>query len=104
MTIQLNADNNLSISKEYSQKLTEILSEELDRYSENLTRLEVHLSDENGNKDSKNDKRCLLEARPKGHQPVAVSDTGDNYDLAVDGAIDKLKAMLDKLLGRMTER
>ena len=102
MTIQLNADHNLTISKEYSQKLTGILSEELDRYSENLTRLEVHLSDENSHKDSKNDKRCLLEARLKGRQPVAVSDTGDTYDFAVDGAVDKLKAMLDTILGRIT--
>jgi len=104
MTIQLNAGNNLSISEEYSQKLTGILSAELDRFSENLTRLEVHLSDENSHKDSKNDKKCLLEARLKGRQPVAVTDNGDNYDLAVDGAIDKLKAMLDTILGRIANR
>lgn len=103
MTIQLNADNNLKISKEYAQKLNGILSGELDKYSENLTRIEVHLSDVNGHKDAKEDKRCLLEARLKGLQPVAVSDTGDNYDLAVDGAIDKLKAMLDSILGRRAD-
>lgn len=104
MTIQLNADNNLTIGEEYSQKLSGILSAELDRYSENITRLEAHLSDENSHKDSKNDKKCLLEAKLKGRQPIAVSDTGDNYDQAFDGAIDKLKAMLDTILGRMANR
>lgn len=104
MTIQLNAGNNLSINDEYAEKLKEILSTELDRFSDNLTRLEVHLSDENSHKDSKNDKKCVLEARLKGRQPVAVTDTGDTYDQAVDNAIEKLKAMLDTIMGRMTNK
>jgi len=104
MTIQLNAGNNLTISEEYAEKLKEILSSELDRYIENITRLEVHLSDENSHKEAKDDKKCVLEARLKGRQPVAVTDTGDTYDQAVDNAIEKLKAMLDSILGRMANK
>ena len=101
MTIQLNTDKNLSIHEAFGDKLENLLSEELSRFSEHITRLEVHLSDENGNKESADDKRCLLEARLKGRQPIAVSGSANTYDQAVDGAIDKLKTSLETILGRM---
>ncbi|MBK5273258.1 MAG: HPF/RaiA family ribosome-associated protein [Bacteroidia bacterium] len=102
MTIQLNADRNLSIHEEFRDKLKELLSEELGRFSENITRLEVHLSDENGQKDGLKDKRCVLEARLEGKQPIAVTDEANTYEKAVDGAIYKLKTMLDSKLGRLS--
>jgi hypothetical protein len=45
----------------------------LDRYSEHITRIEVKFSDENSDRDSENDKRCVLEARLKGLQPLVVT-------------------------------
>ena len=101
MTIQLNADKNLTIHEAFGDKLKGVLSEELDRFSEHITRVEVHLSDENGSKNSQEDKRCLLEARLKGKQPIAVSELGNTYDQAVDGAVHKLKASLDSIFDRM---
>ncbi len=101
MTIQLNTDNNLSVHEPFGTRLDDLLSEELSRFSEHITRLEVHLSDENGFKDGINDKRCLLEARLEGRQPMAVTALADTYELAVNSAIDKLKAALDTILGRL---
>lgn len=101
MTIQINTDNNLDVHETYQAQLKHLLSEELNRFDEHITRLELHLSDENGNKESENDKRCLLEARLKGRQPIAVSDVANTYDVAVNGAIDKLKTSLDTILGRL---
>ncbi len=101
MTIQLNTDKNLSVHEAFGTKLDDLLSEELSRFSEHITRLEVHLSDENGNKNGINDKRCLLEARLEGRQPMAVTALANTYELAVNSAIDKLKASLDSKLGRM---
>lgn len=101
MTIQLNADNNLVIHEAFGAKLNDLLSDELIRFKEYISRIEVHLSDENGNKDGLNDKRCLLEARLKGRQPIAVTDLADTHELAVSGAIDKLKTSLDTITGRM---
>lgn len=100
MTIQLNADKNLDIHESYSSKLKELLSEELDRYSEHITRLEVHLSDENGKKQGPNDKRCVLEARLEGKQPIAVTAEADTHQQSVKSAIGKLKASLDTIIGR----
>lgn len=104
MTIQINTDNNLTVHESFSTKLHELLSEELSRFSENITRLEVHLSDENGHKDGQNDKRCMIEARLEGRQPIAVKDSGNTHDLAVIGAIEKLKAVLEKTMGRLSVR
>ncbi len=100
MTIQINTDKNLSVHETFGDQLDNLLSEELDRFSEHITRLEVHLSDENGSKKGQDDKRCLLEARLEGKQPIAVTDLADNYENAVDGAIKKLKFSLDKIVGR----
>ena len=62
MTIEFNADNNLTIHEEFRDKLKDLLTDELSRFSEHITRLEVHLSDENSHKQGQNDKKCLLEA------------------------------------------
>ena len=101
MTIQINTDKNLDVHETYQAQLKDLLAEELSRFDEHITRLEVHLSDENGNKESEDDKRCLLEARLKGRQPIAVTDVANTYDQAVNGAIDKLKASLETITGRL---
>lgn len=101
MTIQLNAGKNLSVHETFGDKLNDLLSEELSRFSEYITRIEVHLSDENGGKDGQNDKRCMIEARLEGRQPIAVTANADTYEQAVAEAIDKLKNSLDTILGRL---
>jgi hypothetical protein len=63
--------------------------------------LEVHLSVENGSKDGINDKKGLLGACPEGRQPIAVTEKANDYELAVHGAINKLKSSLEKILGRL---
>ena len=101
MTIQINTDNSLNVHETYQTQLKDLLSRELSRFEEHITRLEVHLSDENGNKESEDDKKCMIEARLKGRRPVAVTDVANTYDQAVNGAIDKLKTSLDTILGRL---
>lgn len=101
MIIQLNTDKNLTIHAEYENKINEALTQQLDRYSQYITRIEVHLSDENGSKAGLNDKRCFLEARLEGKQPVVASDLGDTYDLALKGATEKLKHALTTIVSKM---
>ena len=78
-----------------------LISEGLSRFSDQITRLEVHLSDENSLKEGLNDKRCLLEARLEGRQPIAVKNQANNLEQAVVGAVDKLKVSLDTKIGRL---
>lgn len=101
MNIQINTDNNLSVSQEFNNKLTELLNSKLDRYKEHITRLEVHLTDTNGHKDGVNDRRCVIEARIKGLKPIAVTETANIHDAAIAGAITKLKSLLDTELGKL---
>ena len=101
MTIQLNAGKNLNVHEAFGTKLRNLLSEELNRFSENITRLEVHLSDENGGKEGLSDKRCMLEARLEGRQPIAVTANAATHELSVAAAIDKLKNSLDTIVGRL---
>lgn len=103
MKIQINTGKNLTVHAEYGNELEVLLKKELSRYSEHITRLEVHLSDENGNKESQNDKKCLLEARLEGRQPLAVTATSNTYDQAVKSAVGKLKALLDTIIGKLRD-
>ena len=100
MKIQFNTDSNITESKELRDSLIALISEGLSRFSEHITRLGVHLSDENSLKEGLNDKRCLLEARLEGRQPIAVKNQANNLENAVTGAVDKLKSSLDTKIGR----
>ncbi len=100
MTIQFNTDNSISGNEEFSAPLVMSISEGLSGFSNLITRVEVHLSDENGPKDGLNDKRCMLEARLEGMQPIAVTNHADTYEQSVEGAIDKLKTSLDTIFRR----
>ena len=100
MTIQFNTDHNIEGSERQNAYFTTLISESLARFDDRITRLEVHLSDENGNKEGSNDQRCMIEARLEGLQPVAVSNHGDTAEQAIKGAITKLKTSLDTIIGR----
>ena len=63
MLIQFNTDNNITGTEKLTAPLEAILSEGLRRFSSQITRLEIHLADKNGNKHAENDKRCMIEAR-----------------------------------------
>ena len=101
MKIQINTDNNVSGNENNNASLIALLSEGLSRFSNQITRLEVHLSDEDGNKDGLNDIRCMLEARLEGRPPIAVTNQANTLEQAVKGAMDKLKNTLTTSLGRL---
>jgi ribosome-associated translation inhibitor RaiA len=101
MKININTDKNVSGNNDRTIILTELITDELSRFKDQITRVEVHLSDENGSKEGQNDKRCLLEARLEGRQPIAVTDQAGSHEEAVSGAIHKLKTSLETIRGRL---
>ncbi len=101
MKIQFNTDKTINGEERNQDFFTSQIAEEFDRYQSHITRIEVHLSDENGKNDGFNDKRCLMEARLKGRNPIAVSNQADTVEQAVSGSIDKLKISLETILGRI---
>jgi ribosome-associated translation inhibitor RaiA len=104
MQIQVNTDNNIDASARLISGIEAELIDSLGRFGNQITRVEVHLRDLNGPKSVGDDKSCLLEARLAGRQPMVVSHEAPSLQQAIDGATDKLKLALDKLLGRLSDR
>lgn len=69
-----------------------------------VTRIEVFLTDEDAGKSGANDKRCRIEARPAGRQPITVTADADKVADAFTGAADKLVRAIDHDLGRAKDR
>ena len=103
MQIQVSTDHNIEGREALSEHFKGVVATALDRFRGRITRVEVHLSDQNGNKAGPDDKRCTIEARLEGHQPTAVSHQAATVDKAVHGATDKLKRSLDGILRRLNE-
>jgi hypothetical protein len=103
MQIQINTDKTVDGNQRTSEHFSTLIADELKHYSNHITRIEAHLSDENGSKEGFMDIRCLLEARIEGMQPIAATDQADSIEKAVSGALAKLKAGLDSKLGKRNE-
>ena len=71
----------------------------LQRFEERLTRVDVSIKDLNADKGGR-DKRCTIEARPRGLDPVSVEDDGNTTTEAVAGAAKKMQRHLDHVLGK----
>lgn len=104
MQIQVNTDNNIEGSARMSAYFTETLESALSRFQDQITTVRVHLSDENGDKEGSDDKRCLLEAKIKGLKPVVVSNQAESIDIAVSGAIDKLIKSVESTISKQRDR
>lgn len=71
----------------------ERISAGLDTLADRLTRVEAHFKDLNGQKGGV-DKRCVLEARPRGMDPIAVEHDATEVREALLQAIGKLERAL----------
>lgn len=103
MLVQLNTDGNIEGREKLAEEVEAQLLDSLGRFVDRLTRIEVHLGDVNAGKAGADDKRCQLEARPAGRQPLSVSHQAPSVEMAVDGAIDKLRATLDRTFGKLDD-
>ncbi|RYZ03309.1 MAG: HPF/RaiA family ribosome-associated protein [Comamonadaceae bacterium] len=101
MQIQVNTGNGVENKDTLERWAEGQLKESLSRFAEDVTRVEVHLSDETHAKNSGGNNRCTMEARLAHHQPLAVSNDGASMDEAFRGANGKLRRLLDSTLGRI---
>jgi len=100
MQIQINTDDNIEGHETLIAGLEAHLRDSLSRFADHITRVEVHLSDENAQKGASDDKRCLIEVRPSGQAPVAVTHLSGTVQESVTGAAQKMQRKLQSLLGR----
>lgn len=104
MQIQVNSDGSIEGRDTLDARVKATVASALGRFSAQITRVEVHLSDENGKKSGQDDKRCMMEARLEGRQPTAVTHHAATLDQAVDGAADKLARSLTSTLERLHDQ
>ena len=103
MKIQINTEHALEGHQALAAHLCGVIENALSHLADHITRIEVHLSDENGpDKDrGQNDKRCLIEAHLDDCRPLAATAHGETVHQSVVGAADKLARLVEGTLGRL---
>ncbi|PKO17011.1 ribosomal subunit interface protein [candidate division BRC1 bacterium HGW-BRC1-1] len=105
MQIQITTDNNIDGTEALFVEIRGVVENALGRLSDRITRVVVHLSDENSNKKGgQDDMRCVMEARLEGLQPIAVTQQAATVDEAVDGAAGKLTRKIESTIGRLSDK
>lgn len=104
MQIQVNTDGNIEGGERLTLRVQAEVEALLDRFGDQITRVEVHLSDENSHKAGANDKRCVMEVRAAGIQPLAVTHSAATLGQAIDGATEKLERLLGNTFGRLNNK
>jgi hypothetical protein len=102
--IQINSDKNIAVDTKVVAFVTDEVNRTLKRFTDKLTRVEVHLSDVNSSKFGTHDKRCLIEARPARHRPLTVRSGAPTVRAAVGDALTKLRSSLRTFFGRLGKR
>lgn len=103
MQIQVNSDDNVESTEDLARLVEKEITKSLGRFSDQITRIEVHLGDENADKSGGADKRCMMEARLAGLDPEAATHHGASLEEAYRGAAKKLARTLDRKLGRLND-
>jgi ribosome-associated translation inhibitor RaiA len=101
MQININTDKTIERNKGLDEHVESVVQAAVSRFGEHISRVEVHLSDDNSQKSADGGNRCMLEARVTGYQPIAVSEHAATLHQAISGAADKLKRAVDSALGRL---
>jgi ribosomal subunit interface protein len=101
MQIQINSDHQINPSPQLATGIQSLIRDTLERYSDRITRVEVHLNDENSIKGGANDKRCHMEARVAGVGAIDATHQAESLELAIDGAMEKLERAIEHKLGRI---
>ncbi|MFD0764634.1 HPF/RaiA family ribosome-associated protein [Mucilaginibacter lutimaris] len=102
MKIQINTDHNIEGNERLQAFLENKITNALGRFENHITRIELHLSDDNAGKSGPDDKRCLLEARLEGREPLSVTANSETVESAVNSAIEKIKKVLTTALEKMS--
>ncbi|MBS0392014.1 MAG: HPF/RaiA family ribosome-associated protein [Comamonadaceae bacterium] len=104
MQVQVHTNDHIQGGESLIQWTQEEVATKLTRFREHVTRVEVFLSDVDAGKSGVADKRCVIEARPAGRQPVAATAEAAKVAEAVAGALDKLVRSLGDDITRAKDR
>ena len=100
MQVQFNSDFSVMGTQNVAERIERQVREKLARFSGRLTRIEIHVRDENGPKHGGDDKACMIEARPRGGRPIGVTEHASKVDVAARKAANTLAQRLERVLGK----
>jgi hypothetical protein len=100
MLIEVRTDASIAGGEALSDQVKGAVRAALHRYGDRVRRIDVHLSDAAGNKTSHDNKRCSIEARRDGCEPILVAQQDSSMDKAIHGAVHKLKTAIDGAFGK----
>lgn len=103
MLFQFNSDNQVDGDSEAEARVQTVVETRLRNVQHRLSRVEVHVGEINGPRGG-TDKRCAVELRPNGLDPITATDTADTIEQAAAGATDKAVVAFQRILGRTTTR
>jgi ribosome-associated translation inhibitor RaiA len=98
MQVQIHT-NGVQQSDAIVKRATSEIESALELFADQVTRVEVHLHDDNGPK-AGIDKRCLMEIRLAGLQPLAVEHSAADLYEAISGAAGKAERAVRHKLER----
>jgi len=101
MQIQINFGD-IETSQALADHVTTSVESALGRFSDRVTRVEIHLRDDKQKRSGPDDHRCLMEARPAGDKPLAVDARGEDIYAAVRETADKLGRAVTRHFERRT--
>ena len=104
MQIYVDTDTNIDSGGTLTAYVESQVAAALSRFSDHITRVEVHLSDESGGRANGAAIRCMVEARPARQTPVTVTDDAATVDAALAGAIHRLNHLLESHEGRQEDQ
>ncbi|KWV92392.1 ribosomal protein L11 methyltransferase [Erythrobacter sp. YT30] len=100
MQFQFNSDSSVMGTENVAERIEAMMREKLARFEDRLTRVEVHVSDENARKGGADDKTCMIEARPRGGRPIGVTEHASEVDAAARRAANTMVQRLERVLGK----
>lgn len=100
MLIEVRTDGNIQGSEQLSDHVKAVVHAALGRFGDRIRRIDVHLSDEIGNKVGHDDKCCMIEARRDGREPIVVTHRETTMDQAIHNAVHGLKTSIESAFAK----
>lgn len=104
MQINVNTDRTIDKHQGLDDHVESVVRSAIGRFGEQITRVDVHLSNENKEKKADGGNNCMMEARVAGYQPVVVREHAVDLHQAIQNAGGKLARALDSALGRLADK
>jgi ribosome-associated translation inhibitor RaiA len=103
MLIQVNTGSQTHNTAHRTEEVQALIEDKLGRFADRISRAEVHLTDENSTgKTGGHDKKCTIEVRMAGRQPISTTDHGATHDQALHGAAMKMKSQIETIVGKIS--